>query len=49
LLPNSFFGILHCVQDDSKNMQRQVDRNCRAVSGSETADVILLSVRAEQD
>jgi len=36
-------------QDDSKNMQRQVNRNCPAVSGSETADAILLSVRAEQD
>jgi hypothetical protein len=24
LLSNSFFGILHCVQDDSRNMQLQV-------------------------
>jgi hypothetical protein len=23
LLPGGFFGILHCVQDDGKNLQRQ--------------------------
>ena len=41
LLPNSFFGILHCVQDDCKNMQWQIARNCCAVGGSESADAFL--------